>query len=143
MANLKSLIRLRKHGIDEKQKILADLFRKVEQLEERKRALLEDIEREKKIMEASEFLETREYYGRYAQGVRRQIERIEKDIKKLDVRIQIAQDEIREAFADMKRIEIVQKNRESKETAERGRKESNELDDIGVEGFRRQENEKV
>ena len=139
MADLKGLIKLRRHGIDERQKALAELLRQVEALEGKRAELEETIERERQIAEESDNLETAAYFGRYAEGVKRQIERIDAEIKKLDVRIQIAQDDIRTAFAELKKIEIVQKNRLDKEAKERAVKETAELDDIAIEGFRRKE----
>lgn len=139
MANLKSLIRLRKHRIDEKQKALADLFRQVEALEARKKSLLETLAHERKIMEESGSLETLAFFGRFSDGIKKNVERIDSDLKKLEVRIQIAQDDIREAFADMKRIEIVQGVREKEEASKQLVKENAELDAIGIEGFRRKD----
>ena len=139
MANLKSLIRLRKHNIDEKQKFLADLFRQAEEIDSKKNALAENLEKERQIAESEDGADTRDYFGLYAEGVKKQIERFNKDLAKLEVRIQIAQDEIREAFADLKRIEIVQKNREDEEAEEQKSKEEKELNDIAIEGFRRRE----
>ncbi len=46
---------------------------------------------------------------------------------------------MRAAFADMKRVEIVHKQREVEERAKIDEKQSNELDEIGIEGFRRKE----
>jgi hypothetical protein len=44
---------------------------------------------------------------------------------------------MRAAFAEMKKIEIVQRTRQEKEEAELNRKEAQELDEIGIEVFRR------
>jgi hypothetical protein len=69
------------------------------------------------------------------------LERLNVEKKKLEMRIVVAQDDVREAFANMKRIEIVQREREREEQKEQDRKETRELDEIGLDGFRRKEEE--
>jgi len=53
--------------------------------------------------------------------------------------LQEAQENVRAAFADMKRVEIVHERRQKEEQKEIDDKESRELDAIGIEGFRRKE----
>ncbi|MEM6780501.1 MAG: flagellar FliJ family protein [Pseudomonadota bacterium] len=139
MADLKSLIRLRKYRVDEKQKALADLYRRTEEFEAQKNDLIETLEKEREIAETTEDVEAGAFFGLYAEGVKAKISGIDKEINKLETRIQIAQDDIRQAFAELKQIEIVQKNREDKEAKELAAKETTEMDDIGIDGFRRQE----
>lgn len=139
MADLEALIRLRRHNVEEKQKVLADIFRKVEVLERRKNELLERLDKERKAMEENLSLETRAYYGRFEGVIRSDIERIDAELARLETRVQIAQEEVRSAFADMKRVEIVHERRQAEEAEELKDKESRELDEIGIEGFRRKE----
>ena len=51
MADLDPLIRLRKHIVDEKQKILSTLYREAENLENKKKAMLDQVEHERKLVE--------------------------------------------------------------------------------------------
>lgn len=139
MANLLSLIKLRKHTVDEKQKVLADLYRQIESIEQSKNTLIERLRNERATIDKSGMLEMYAYFGRFSQNVQRMIERLNAEKEKLEMRIRIAQDDVREAFAGMKRIEIVQKERERAEKKEQTDKESREMDDIGIDGFRRQE----
>lgn len=139
MADLESLIRLRRHTVEEKQKVLAEIFRQVEVLESRKEELLARLERERKAMEEDSMLETRAYYGRFEGVIRKDVERIDAELAKLEVRVQIAQEEVRSAFADMKRVEIVHERRKKEEAQEIKNKESAEMDAIGIEGYRRKE----
>ncbi|PZO88741.1 MAG: hypothetical protein DI626_01115 [Micavibrio aeruginosavorus] len=106
MANLSSLIKLRRHNVEEKQKNLAMLYREAEEIENSKNVLIERLNLEK---------------------------------VKLETRINVAQDDVREAFANLKRIEIVQRERDATEKKEQADKESREMDEIGIEGFRRKE----
>lgn len=137
MADLKPLIRLRRYAVDEKQKVLSDLFRQVEAFEARKRHLLEQLEKEREILRTNHQVEMIAYFGRFSDAVARDVERLNGQISKLEARIRIAQDDIRNAFAELKRVEIVQRNRDEEEDKQDKAKETRELDDIGIEGFRR------
>lgn len=137
MAKLDSLVRLRRHAVDEKQKILAELYRQVERFEIRKKQFEEELIIERQALEKEKTPEMLAYFGRYSQIVRRDIGRLETEMKKLDGRIRQAQDDVREAFANMKRIEIVQTARQEAERKEQNARETGELDDIAIEGFRR------
>ena len=139
MANLKSLIKLRRHTVDEKQKLLADLYRQVEMIEENKQILIDRLRTEREVLDKNGTLEMYAYFGRFSQNIHRSLERMNIEKQKLEVRIQIAQDDVREAFANMKRIEIVQSEREKADKKEADDKETREFDDIGVEVFRRRE----
>ncbi len=143
MANLKSLIKLRRHNVDEKQKMLASLYREVEEIERGKNMLIERLRTEREVLDKAGTLEMYAYFGRFSQNIQRMLERLNAEKKKLEMRIVIAQDDVREAFANMKRIEIVQREREKEEKKEQDDKETRELDDIGLDGFRRKEEEEL
>ncbi|MFA5592518.1 MAG: flagellar FliJ family protein [Micavibrio sp.] len=143
MANLKSLIKLRRHNVDEKQKLLAGLYREVEEIERGKTMLIDRLRSERKVLDDAGTLEMYAYFGRFSQNIHRMIERLNEEKSKLEMRIRIAQDDVREAFANMKRIEIVQREREKAEKKEADDKEARELDEIGIEGFRRKEDENI
>ena len=139
MADLSSLIRLRKHTVEEKQKALAELYRQAEALEARKKFYHDEIKKEREVINQNPIVEMLAYFGLFQKAAERDIHRINAQLIKLETRIRIAQDDIREAFANMKRIEIVQNNRDAQEKAENEAKETREMDEIGIEGFRRKE----
>jgi len=139
MANLLSLIKLRKHAVDEKQKTLAELYRQVEQIESDKNMLIERLRDERTRLNEQSPLEMFAYFGRFSQSVQRVIESLNQNKAKLETRIVVAQDDVREAFANMKRIEIVHREREKEEKKKQDDKESAEMDDIGIDGFRRKD----
>jgi len=141
MANLKSLIKLRRHNVDEKQKVLAELYRQIEIIETNKQILMDRLREERLAVDRDATLEMYAYFGRFSQNIHRSLERMNEEKRKLEVRIQIAQDDVREAFANMKRIEIVQSEREKAEKKEQADKETRELDEIGLDGYRRQQEE--
>lgn len=141
MADLNPLIRLRRHAVDEKQKALSELYRQVEAFEGRKRHLLEQLETERQMLNSNPQVEMIAYFGRFSDAVNNDVERLNGQISKLEARIRIAQDDIRNTFADLKRVEIVQRNRKEEEKDKQAAKDTNELDDIGIEGFRRNKDE--
>lgn len=141
MADLNPLIRLRKYRVEEKQKALAELFRQTELLEGRKRSLLAEVEREKEIAETSMDINSMVAFASYAARVYAGIEKLNIQIERMEPRILKAQDEMREAFSEQKKAEIIQEQRDKEEAAEIARKENTNLDEIGIEGFRRKSEE--
>jgi flagellar FliJ protein len=141
MANLLSLIKLRRHTVEEKQKVLAELYREAEMIEATKDTLIERLRKEREALDQNPVVEMFAYFGRFSQNIQRMLERLNLEKRKLEGRINVAQDDVREAFANVKRIEIVQREREAAEKKEQADKESREMDEIGIEGFRRQSEE--
>ncbi len=139
MADLESLIKYRTHQLDEKKKLLAELFKEAEQIELQKHTLLENLEREKLLTEKDNSLETSVYFGNYAELIMTKIESLDKAKEKLETRISLAQEEVRNAFAELKKVEITNDRRKEEEKAEINKKISLELDEIGIETFRRAE----
>lgn len=137
MANLKSLIRLRKHTVDQKQKFLAELYRQAEELEAKKASYEEKLKKERELLEEQEMLEALAWYGRFASGIKAQIDLLNKDLSNMEQRIEIARADLRNAFAELKKIEITAERRREAEKKEELAKENKELDDIGIDGHRR------
>lgn len=136
MANLNPLIRVRKHAVEQKQKFLSGLYREVEQLESEKKKLNDDLAAERlKVDEMG--VEVLGYFGRYSEGVRSRSEDIDEEIVKLEARIEVVREDLRQAFADLKKIEITQERREAEEQAALNKKEDQEMDEIAIEGYRR------
>ncbi len=105
MADLDPLIRVRKHVIDQKQKFLAELYRQAEEMDNQKNTMLDqlDIEQEKVKEMGVEMLS---YFGPYTKAVKERVSDIDEALVTLDTRIEIARDDLREAFAEWKKIEI-------------------------------------
>lgn len=139
MANLKSLIRLRRHTVDQKQKFLAELYRQAEELEAKRKSYEEKLSKERALLEEQEMLEALAWFGRFAEGVKTQIDLINKDISNLEQRIEIARADLRNAFSELKKIEITDERRREAEKKEEQRKETKELDEIGIDTHRRKQ----
>ena len=137
MVDLHSLIRLRRHRVEEKQKVIADLYRQVDVIEQRKSDIRNRLEHEQKALENHEIWDAAEYYGRFAEMMRGQIEKLDQELTKIELRIQIAQEDMRTAFSEFKQVEIAQRRRDEKAKAEIKKQEERDLDDMGIEGYRR------
>ncbi|MAI61512.1 MAG: hypothetical protein CBB87_03380 [Micavibrio sp. TMED27] len=140
MADLDSLVRVRKHTVEQKQKIVAELYRRADELKAQKQTMLEqlDLEREKAGEMGVEMLS---YFGPYEDAVKMRAEEIDEKMIALEARIQIALDDVRTAFSEYKKIEITSRKRKEQELAVLNKKENDALDEIAIEGFRRRTEE--
>lgn len=138
MAELDSLIRVRKHTVEQKQKALSALYKRAEEMKEERDKLEAQlaIEMEKAKEMDAEFLN---YFGPYSERVQNQIESIDIKRKKLENQIALAQESVRAAFAELKKVEIIDDRRKAEELAKINKKESDMLDEIAIDGFRRKE----
>ena len=131
-ANLKSLIRVRKHAIEQKQKFLAELYRQAEELENQRQTLEVQMEQERESVE-SMGAEMIGFFGAYSKAVKERIDDIGESLSRLENRIIVAQDDMREAYGELRKIEIVQERREKEQARELAKKESDDLDEIGIQ----------
>lgn len=140
MADLKSLIRIRKHAVEQKQKFLSDLYRQAEELEGQKSDLQETLEVERKKLDEMG-VEALGYFGRYSETVRNRSEEIDDHLRKLEARIEVARDDMNMAFSELKKVEITQERREKEEKKKALKKENAELDEIAIDMHRRKKDE--
>lgn len=139
MADLDPLIRYRKHGMEEKQRVLAQLYREIEELQAKRQAILDEIKKETDLAEEMATAESSAYLGRYLQGAKSRVAKLDDQIRTMETKIAVAQEDMRNAFAEMKKVEITQRNRKDREKAEEKRKENLELDEIAIDQYRRQQ----
>ncbi len=136
MAELDPLLRVRRHDIEQKQKALAELYAKAEELK-----------KQRDVMEAQFVIESEKtkdmnpellgFFQPYADRMQDDIEQIDVEREKLEHKIRFAQDEMRDAFAEMKKIEIIDERRKAEVLAEIEKKESEVLDEIAIDAYRR------
>ncbi|MFN3827029.1 MAG: hypothetical protein ACK4NR_05315 [Micavibrio sp.] len=136
-ADLDPLIRLRKHVVEEKQRVVSQLYREVENLEKQKKVVQDQMAHEKKLAEEMQRPEALTFYGRYAEGARKKIEAIQMSIRKVEARIESAQEDMRIAFAEMKKVQITQTRREKREQKKLKDKEDALLDEVALDQYRR------
>lgn len=141
MADLEPLIKFRRHTVDEKRRFLAQLYREAEMMERQKKVIEDQMAREVEMAKQMQTAEAQAYLGKYLEGARRKVKAMDLSLKKMDVRIAAAQEDMRAAFAEMKKIEITQRNRDEREAAALRKKEDQELDEIGIDLFRRREDQ--
>lgn len=141
MADLDPLIRFRKYGVDEKRRFLARLYEEAEKLAEAKTEAEEDIKEETRLAQEIGTAEALSDLGVYTEAMRGKIKKINEATKKLEMRIAAAQEDMRMAFSEMKKVEITQRNRSKREQDKLNRKEENTLDEIAIENYRRQKDE--
>jgi hypothetical protein len=142
MADLDPLIRVRKHALEQKRKFLAELYRQAEELANQKTTLLNQLEEEREKLREME-ADMLSYFGPYSEAVKTRVADIDEARSKLEIRIQAAQEDMRMSFAALKKIEITQERREQAEENALNRKEAAELDEIGLDVFRRQRDEEA
>ncbi len=134
MADLKALIRFRTYEVDEKKKALAVLFERLEELEKMKADHLQQIEDEAKFLEEAEeiTIDQQAAFNSFRDATKGKIAKIDQHINDLETKIEIAQDELRDSFAELKKVEITQRNREKEEEKAELKKETDIMDEIGL-----------
>jgi flagellar export protein FliJ len=137
LADLNPLIRVRKHSVEQKQKFLAELYRQAEELQNHKSSLQQQMGYERKALEGVNSVEMLSAFSLFVEAVKGRISDIDDSMAKLDVRIEVAREDMREAFAEFKKIEITQERRESAELRELEKRQSELLDEVALDGFRR------
>ena len=135
MAQLHGLIKFKRHELDEKRQILARLNEELEALKQRKENLLDDLAREKNL--AAVDIDIARNFGPFLTRTLERIEAFDHDIAAKQREIQAATHVVQEAFLEVKKLEVTQQNRDDEETRRLGRIETNTLNDIGLETFRR------
>lgn len=133
---LDNLIRLGEWNVDEKRRQLADLLKLMADLERRVRELDEEVEREKFAARTAPS-EGGMYYGAYIEAALKRRENLMHSLEQMDPVIAAARDELAEAFQELKKFEITQRNRDRREARERARREQVFLDELGQENHRR------
>lgn len=140
MTDLHPLIRVQRHALEQKQKFLAELYRQAEEMQAQKDTLLKQMAQEReKVKELG--VEMLSYFGPYSEAVKDRVADIDAALVQLDKRIEFAREEMRAAFAELKKIEITQEAREDEQTKEVEKKETQELDEIALETYRRKQSE--
>ena len=135
MAELDPLIRMNKHEVEQKQKALASLYKRAQDLKDERDALETQlaIEAEKTQEMGADYLS---YFGAYSDKVQKEIESIDYARRKLENQINLAQDHVRDAFAELKKVEIINDRRMKEMRAAQDKKDADELDEIAIDGFR-------
>jgi len=137
MSDLTALIRLHKHELDEKRLALAELYNATALLERQRRDLERAFETEKEAVATTGDIHFT--FSRYVERVNRQRTELDAQTAELETQIVAAKDSMMETFSELKKYEMTQQQRDRLAAADRLQKDSQEMDEIGIEGFRRKE----
>ena len=133
MKSLQTLIDLKQQELDEQRRILVQLEEEMERLKAQEAELKKELAREGDI--ASKQPDMARYFGAFAQGNEQQQEQTREKQATINTLVEKQRDVITEAFAELKKMEIVKEKRETEEQANADRKETEELDEIGLRKF--------
>lgn len=135
---LANLIRLHKYRVDEKRRVLGQLYGELHDLEQKLEDLENQLIEEQKIAKSAPD-QALFSYGRFhqrAMGIR---EQLQQTIAAKEQEVEIARDDVNEAFRELKVYEEAEKNRIKREEEERTRKENIEMDEIAMNLHRRKQ----
>lgn len=131
MARLDPLIRVRRHRVEEKQKVLAHLYIQMEALVAEEKAKEERLAKEQALLSENPELQLFSGFGEFANRMKEDIGALKLAQAKIEARIVLAQDDLREAFADLKKVEIIQRERKATERKAADKKEADIMDEVG------------
>lgn len=134
--DLHNLIRLRKWDVDEKQRALAVLLRHEEAVIERQQALEDEIASEIAFANTAP-VELRGTLSGYIARSDEKRARLAAALHEVQIRVAQAQDHLAESYRRLKTFEVTQENRDKVEAAEEDRRQEIDLNEIGMNLYRR------
>ena len=137
MKGLNTLIRLSKRALDELLRNLVSLENQKEQLQQAIRALQKELENE--VALAGRQPEMSNFFGEFAKRIKNRQATLQEEIRDIDKKIAKLNEEISEAYGELKKYEIAKENMIARQKAEAARKETIELDEIAQQQFTRKQ----
>ena len=135
MKSLKTLVRARQRVLDEKRRALNLLEEQEDRLNDGRSALAAE-----QLREAENVRNSKDGgfgYGSYLTGARMRDQAIQFGLLKLGGEIESARDEIAEAYAEIKRFELIEAAQIERARKGEARREQEELDELGLGLYRR------
>jgi chromosome segregation ATPase len=139
MSGLDQLLRLQKWTLDEKRRQALDLEGLIEKFETDIRLLDEEVIRE--IDASQESLDLQRALPAYRKVMQERRERLEQSIANLRVELLRIQEEIAEAFSELKKTEQTIQSRKQRQRQQERRREQIVSDDMGIDLHRRRRTE--
>jgi hypothetical protein len=139
MSGLDQLLRLQKWTLDEKRRQALDLETLVDKLKNDIVLLDQEVARE--IATAQESIDLQRGLPAYRKIMQERRERIESSIANLQVELQRLQDEIAEAFGELKKTEQAIQNRKQRQQMQERRREQIVSDELGIDLHRRRKSQ--
>ncbi len=135
MSQYDQLVRLREWELDEKRRALAEIQAEVDALIQKSEALEDEVEREKEIAATS--FEASISYNAFANSVILRREEIAAEIAERQEAVDEANQEMLEAFQELRKAEIVRDAFDEQERLKEARRDQIELDEIAQTLHRR------
>ena len=133
---LKSLIRLNKWKVDENRRTLGGKLAEVAAVEDAVLALEKELINEQNVaLKAPQ--EAGLHYGVYADGVINRRAVYQAELEQKESQVQIAQDVLNKSYRELKKFEILHKERQKSEQKERDKKEQDMMDELGLQIFQK------
>ena len=139
MAKLHSLIKFKRHELDDKRQLLAKLNDALDRLRGQKQQLLDDLAHEKNL--AAVDIDTARGFAPFLKKTLARITELDEFIREKQREIQAATHVVQEAYLEVKKLEITQERSDDTEESRLKRIEANNLDEMGIESFRRGQEE--
>ena len=136
MKSLTTLVKAHKTVLDEKRRALNVLEEKVARLTGARAELADEKRREADLVRNGDGYG----FGGYLVGVRMRDEALHFGLEALAGEIEVARDEFAEAFAEIKRLELIEAAQAERARKQEAQREQQELDELGLSIFRRGEN---
>jgi|SRR5689334_17540780 hypothetical protein len=135
MRTLTTLIKMHRYALDEKRRALTDLENLRADLVGQREKLEADLVREQEVAKQTE--SGAFAYAGFHQGYIHRRDRLMVSLTELEARIAAAQQEVSEAYQDVKRHEIALAARQRKQREEEDRRAQNVLDEVSLDMHRR------
>ena len=139
MKALTSLVRLHRLRLDEKRKFLGELEGHRADIIRRQEEMRDELHAEKAAAQAS--LQAGSTFQAYFAAFETRRDRAASLLIEIDQRIEAASAVLAESFRDLKKHETVLANRKERARKEAARREQIELDDVGIDIYRRRTRE--
>lgn len=132
---LKNLIRLHEWTVDERRRELGSHIRQLNHLDEQVRNLEDELKREQALAGAGDLGIT---FGAYYNLFRYRRQRLDDAIRAKEREIAEAREILGNAFMELKKYQVAQEVRNREEELEETRREQAELDELGLQLYRRE-----
>ncbi|GLR82773.1 flagellar export protein FliJ [Azospirillum sp. CT11-132] len=137
--SLKTIIRLQKLQLDEKRRVLAELHTLADRLRNEIEKVKQEIAHEQETVRDD--FSVSFTYSNFAQAALERGRKLGESLGQVEAQINIATDEMAEAFQELKRYELAEEERLKRERDKQKRKEAAMLDETALVGFRRRQAE--
>ena len=132
---LSTLVRLAGNEVDEARRVLQGFLAEEDQWRAALVDLAEEVERESAMATTDPAYAVP--FGQFMARAKERREAMEAKLAELQPRIEDARDSLAEAYAGQKRYEIAKQNRDAAAAREADRREGLELDELGLNAYRR------